>query len=65
MTQIDCLFEVARKLKEARTLGEACSDRALLYFIDMTIVHVCDSLGAHAETQGAAEGHVSLVHVAA
>ena len=44
MTQIDCLFEVARKLKEARTLGEACSDRALLYFIDMTIVHVCDSL---------------------
>ena len=44
MTQIDCLFEVARKLKEARTLGEACSDRALLYFIDMTIVHVCDLL---------------------
>ena len=65
MTQIDCLIEVAKKLKEARTLGEACSDRALLYFIDMTIVHVCDFLGAHPETQDAAEAHVSLVHAAA
>jgi hypothetical protein len=51
MTQIDCLFEVARKLKEARTLGEACSDRALLYFIDMTIVHVCDSLDSQTQTK--------------
>ena len=42
MTKIDCLIEVAKKLKEARTLGETCSDRALLYFIDMTIVHVCE-----------------------
>ena len=65
MTKIDCLIEVAKKLREARALGERSSDRALVYFIDMTIVHVCDSLGAHAETQGAAEGHVSLVHVAA
>jgi hypothetical protein len=65
MTKIDCLIEVAKKLKEARILGESCSDRALLYFIDMTMVHVCDSLGAHAEAQGAAEGHVSLVHAAA
>ena len=44
MTKVDCLIEVAKKLKEARTLGERCSDRALLYFIDMTIAHVCDSL---------------------
>src|ERR1700722_5729010 len=65
MTQIDCLFEVARKLKEARTLGEACSDRALLYFIDMTIVHVCDSLDSQMQTKGAAESHVSLVQTAA
>jgi hypothetical protein len=65
MTKIDCLIEVAKKLKEARILGESCSDRALLYFIDMTIVHVCDSLGAHVETQSAAEGRVSLVHAAA
>ena len=42
MTKIDCLIEVAKKLKEARILGESCSDRALLYFIDMTIVHVCE-----------------------
>ena len=65
MTQIDCLFEVARKLKEARTLGEACSDRALLYFIDMTIVHVCDALDAGSEPQDAAESHLSLAHAAA
>jgi hypothetical protein len=65
MTQIDCLVEVAKKLKEARILGESCADRALLYFIDMTIVHVCDSLTAHSESQGAAEAHLSLAHVAA
>jgi hypothetical protein len=65
MTQIDCLFEVARKLKEARALGEACSDRALLYFIDMTIVHVCDALDAGSEPQDAAESHLSLAHAAA
>ncbi len=63
--KVDCLIEVAKKLKEARTLGESCSDRALLYFIDMTIVHVCDSLRSHPETQGAPEAHVSLVHAAA
>ena len=65
MTQIDCLFEVARKLKEARTLGEACSDRALLYFIDMTIAHVSNSLGSEPETRGADGSHVSLAHAAA
>src|ERR1700722_7592620 len=65
MTKIDCLIEVAKKLKEARILGESLSARALLYFIQMTIVHVCDSLGAHVETQSAAEGRVSLVHAAA
>jgi hypothetical protein len=64
MTQIDRLLEVAKKLKEARILGESCSDRALLYFIDMTIVHVCDSLGSEPETQGAAESHVSRLHAA-
>ena len=65
MTQIDCLFEVARKLKEARTLGEGCSDRALLYFIDMTIVHVCDSLTSHTENERVPEPHVGLIHAAA
>ena len=41
MTRIDCFFEVAGSWNRP-PLGEACSDRALLYFIDMTIVHVGD-----------------------
>ena len=60
MTKIDCLIEVAKKLKEARILGESCSDRALLYFIDMTIVHVCDSLDTRSQTQGAEDKQASL-----
>lgn len=62
MTKVDCLIEVAKKLKEARTLGEACSDRALLYFIDMTIVHVCNSLGSRSNSRGAAEARLNLAH---
>ena len=65
MTQIDCLIEVASKLKEACTLGERSHDRALLYFIDMTIAHVCDSLDCRAATKSAAEDRVSLIHAAA
>ncbi len=65
MTKIDHLIEVANKLKEARTLGERCSDRALLYFIDMTIAHVCDALDSHSETKSAAKDQVSLIHAAA
>ena len=64
MTKIDCLIEVAKKLKEARILGESCSDRALLYFIDMTIVHVCDSLGSRPDPQARTETHLSPAHVA-
>jgi len=62
MTKIDCLVEVAKKLKEARTLGEACSDRALLYFLDMTIVHVCDSLEFYQERKDAADTRPALAH---
>jgi hypothetical protein len=64
MTQIDRLLEVAKKLKEARILGESCSDRALLYFIDMTIVHVCDSLGSPPDPQGRIEAHPNLANTA-
>jgi hypothetical protein len=64
MTKVDCLIEVAKKLKEARTLGEACSDRALLYFIDMTIVHVCDSLDSRPAPQVRAEGRLNVAHAA-
>jgi hypothetical protein len=59
MTKIDCLIEVAKKLREARALGERSSDRALVYFIDMTIAHVCDSLDAHSQTKRA-EGLASV-----
>jgi hypothetical protein len=65
MTKIDCLIEVARKLREARALGERSSDRALLYFIDMTIAHVCDSLDARSETKEAAEDRLRLARAAA
>jgi hypothetical protein len=65
MTKIDCLIEVARKLREARALGERSSDRALVYFIDMTIAHVCHSLNARSETQGAKDKDASLVKAAA
>src|SRR6185437_11452276 len=61
MTKIHCLIEVAKKLKEARTLGEGCSDRALLYFIDMTIGHVCDSLSPPQQSEDAGEeAHLSV-----
>jgi len=62
MTKIECLVEIAKKLKEARALGEACSDRALLYFLDMTIVHVCDSLGSYQERKDADKACLSLAH---
>ena len=65
MTKIDCLIEVAKKLREARALGERSSDRALLYFIDMTIAHVCDSLDARSETKGAKDNRASAIKAAA
>jgi hypothetical protein len=65
MTKIDCLIEVAKKLREARALGEQSSDRALLYFIDMTLAHVCDSLNARSPTKAAEDEHASLVKAAA
>jgi hypothetical protein len=64
MTKIDCLIEVAKKLREARALAERSSDRALLYFIDMTIAHVCDSLDARSETKEASEDRLSLTRAA-
>jgi hypothetical protein len=62
MTKIDDLVEIAKKLKEARALGERCSDRALLYFLDMTIVHVCDSLESSQEPEDAADAGLNLAH---
>ena len=65
MTKIDCLIEVAKKLREARALGERSQDRALLYFIDMTIAHVCDLLDACSETKGAKDNRASAIKAAA
>jgi hypothetical protein len=65
MTKIDCLIEVAKKLREARALGERSSDRALVYFIDMTIAHVCDSLDARSETKAAKDSRASPIKAAA
>jgi hypothetical protein len=65
MTKIDCLIEVAKKLKEARNLGERSSDRALLYFIDMTLAHVCDQLDARSEAKGAENNQATAVKAAA
>ena len=65
MTKIDCLIEVARKLREARASGNEARTERLLYFIDMTIAHVCDSLDARSETKGAEDKHASLVKAAA
>jgi hypothetical protein len=65
MTKIDCLIEVARKLRAARALGERSSDRALLYFIDMTIAHVCDSLDSSSGTKAAEDKHASPIKAAA
>ena len=65
MTKIDCLIEIARKLREARALGERSSDRALLYFIDMTIAHACDALDASPETNSIPQDQASPIHAAA
>jgi hypothetical protein len=65
MTKIDSLIEVANKLREARALGERCSDPALLYFIDMTIAHVCASLDARSEIKGPKDNRATLVKAAA
>jgi hypothetical protein len=37
----------------------------LLYFIDMTIAHVCDSLDACSETKGAKDNRASAIKAAA
>jgi hypothetical protein len=36
-----------------------------VYFIDMTIAHVCDSLDARSETKGAKDNHASAIKAAA
>jgi hypothetical protein len=46
MSEIEGLLEIARQLKSARSLAEACSDTLLLYLIDMAILAACEGLAA-------------------
>jgi hypothetical protein len=45
-SKIDALIEVARTLKDARSVAEGCSNKTLIYFMDMAIVEVCEALAA-------------------
>jgi hypothetical protein len=45
-SKIDGLIEVARMLKDARSIAEGCSNKALVYFMDMAIFEVCEALAA-------------------
>jgi hypothetical protein len=42
----DTLVAVAEQLRKVRNFAESSGDRMLLYFIDMTILHVCESICA-------------------
>jgi hypothetical protein len=55
MSEIDTLVEAAKTLKGARSLAEQCSDRTLLYFIDMAIFQVCETLSAVENVEAPAE----------
>jgi hypothetical protein len=46
MSKIDALIEVARTLKDARSVADGCSNRTLLYFIDLALSEVCEALAA-------------------
>ena len=43
MSEINALVEVAKTLGVVRSVAETCSDRTLLYFIDMAIVEACEA----------------------
>jgi hypothetical protein len=45
-SKIDALIEVARTLKDARSIAERCSNKTLVYFLDMAIFEVCEALAA-------------------
>jgi hypothetical protein len=45
-SKIDALIEVARTLKDARSIAEGCSNKTLIYFMDMAIFEVCEALAA-------------------
>lgn len=46
MSKTDGLIEVARMLKDARSIAKGGSNKALVYFVDMAIFEVCEALAA-------------------
>jgi hypothetical protein len=46
MSKIDGLIEVVRMLKDARSMAEGCSNKTIMYFMDMAIFEVCETLAA-------------------
>ena len=61
MSEIDVLVEVAKTLKGVRSLAETCSEKTLLYFIDMAIFEACEALASAPNEKRQAEGrHLDL-----
>jgi len=46
MSENELLVDVAKILTGARSLAETCSERTLLYFIDMAIFEACEALAS-------------------
>jgi hypothetical protein len=46
MSKNELLVDVAKILKGARSLAETCSERTLLYLIDMAICEACEALAS-------------------
>jgi hypothetical protein len=44
MSENEVLVDVAKILRGARSLAETCSERTLLYFIDLAIFEACEAL---------------------
>jgi hypothetical protein len=55
VSEKDTLVEVAMTVKSARCIAEACSDPTLLYFLDMAVLHACESLDSVATADRAEE----------
>jgi hypothetical protein len=46
ISENEVLVDVAKILRGARSLAETCSERTLLYFIDLAIFEACEALVA-------------------
>jgi hypothetical protein len=46
MSENEVVIDIANTLKIARSLAQTCSERTLLYFIDMAIFEACEVLAS-------------------